>query len=252
LGLGGAQGPLPNIDSEIILERNARKDNAFGEFLGIFNHRLLSLLYRVRSKSRIGFGSLAPHRTPFARRLLALLGLGTSGLEGRMAVEDRALLQYAGLLAGGRRSAAGLEALLSRYFGVVARVESFTGRWLAVDPEQRTVIGQQGRFAVLGRDATLGGRVWDVQSAFTVVLGPLSAAQFRSFLPGASGHQHLLALTRFYAGVEQECCFRLELCRGQAPTGVLSRQSGALLGWTSWLQHRRTDGPMLGVRLRSA
>jgi type VI secretion system protein ImpH len=251
-GLGGAHGPLPNVDSEIILERAARRDGAFKAFLGIFNHRLLSLLYKVRRHSRIGLGQAAPHRIPFARHILACLGLATPGLAGRMAVQDRALLQYAGLLAGGRRSAAGLEALLIRYFGIPARLEPFTGRWLYVEPVERTVLGRRGRHRTLGCDAALGGRVWDIQSAFTIALGPLTLAQFRDFLPGGTTHKHLVALTRFYAGPEQDCFFRLELAPDQAQAGVLSAQEGALLGWTAWLLRKADGGAPLSIHLRSA
>jgi type VI secretion system protein ImpH len=250
-GLGGAHGPLPNVDSEIVLARSASKDGAFQAFLGIFNHRLLSLLYRVKRQTHIGLVHMAPHRTPFAHYLFALLGLGTPGLDQRMQVEDRALLQYAGLLAGGRRSAAGLEALLTRYLGINARLEPFMGRWLALDPAERSILGRPGRHVSLGYDAALGGRVWDVQSAFTIAIGPLSESQFRTFLPDGTAYRHLVSLTKFYAGQEQDTYFRLELAPGEAKPASLSRASGALLGWTSWLCHPSKAAGALSICVRT-
>lgn len=251
LGLGGAHGPLPAAVSELVLERASRKDGAFQAFLGLFNHRLLALFYRVRSQARIGLGHRPPHETGFARHVFALLGLGTPGLAGRMPVPDRALLQHAGLLAGGRRTAAGLEALLARQFGVGVRLEPFTGRWLAVDAAERTAIGRTGRHRALGRGAALGGRVWDIQSAFTLALGPLTLARFHDLLPSGSAHRALVALCRFHAGPGQDCFLRLELAEGEARPGRLSRDAGAKLGWTAWLRGRAGPAPPLGIRLKA-
>ncbi|MCB1033139.1 MAG: type VI secretion system baseplate subunit TssG, partial [Acidobacteria bacterium] len=53
LSLAGALGPLPNRLSEVLLERLSKKDEALRDFLDIFNHRLISLMYRARKKVRI-------------------------------------------------------------------------------------------------------------------------------------------------------------------------------------------------------
>ena len=53
LGLGGAHGPLPHPMTEWVLERNAARDFALRDFLDIFDHRLVSLLYRVRKSCRL-------------------------------------------------------------------------------------------------------------------------------------------------------------------------------------------------------
>ena len=118
MGLAGCLGPLPAPYTEWILDRVREKDTAFRDFLDIFNHRLVSLLYRVRKVHRIGFDTRRPDQTPFAGYAFALLGLGTPGLRGRMGTEDRALLHYAGLLGGHARSAVGLEVLLSDHFEI--------------------------------------------------------------------------------------------------------------------------------------
>src|SRR5262249_18384537 len=51
-GLGGAFGPLPRPFSERVLTQARRRDTAARDFLDIFNHRLVSLFYRVRQHHR--------------------------------------------------------------------------------------------------------------------------------------------------------------------------------------------------------
>ena len=52
-GLGGAHGPLPHLMTEWVLERS-RARLFLRDFLDIFNHRLVSLLFRVRRSCRLG------------------------------------------------------------------------------------------------------------------------------------------------------------------------------------------------------
>ena len=50
LGIAGTNGPLPMPFSERLMERVRSGDTAFRDFLDIFNHRILSLLHRIRKK----------------------------------------------------------------------------------------------------------------------------------------------------------------------------------------------------------
>ncbi len=62
------------------------------------------------------------------------------------------------------------------------------GRWLELEQPDQTALasreGSEGLNARLGVDAIAGRRVWDVESTFEVAVGPLSAIDFRSRLPG--------------------------------------------------------------------
>lgn len=59
-GLGGPDGPLPYAYQEWLQQRARAKDHAPAEFLDLFQHRLLSLLYKVMRKHRIAAGFTAP------------------------------------------------------------------------------------------------------------------------------------------------------------------------------------------------
>jgi type VI secretion system protein ImpH len=248
LGVAGAFGPLTHADTELLMERIRARDYTMRDFLDIFNHRLISLMYQVRKLHRVALTTQSPELTPVARYLFSLIGLGLEPLRGRMEVEDRALLYSAGILSQQPRSAAGLERLLFRHFGVGAKVRQLAGRWRELGRDQWTRIGLRGQHQRLGESAAIGTRVWDQQGAFEVRLGPLSLAQFRDFLPGSTAWKPLHELTRFYAGPQFQFIFRFILKAAEVPNMRLGR---ARLGWTSWLKVARfkADDSQACIRL---
>src|SRR5690606_8343348 len=52
MGLIGPMGVLPHHYTLLASERSRTKDSAYGEFLDLFHHRLISLFYRAWEKSR--------------------------------------------------------------------------------------------------------------------------------------------------------------------------------------------------------
>jgi type VI secretion system protein ImpH len=261
MGLAGATGPLNTPSTELIIEREFHGDDAPRDFLDIFNHRLVSLLYRTRKLNRVALDNAEPGEDRVASYLYSVAGLGTASLRGRMQVRDRALLFYAGLLGQQPRSMAGLEAILSHYFGVRAVGVPFKGRWHELEQSQWTRIGESGQNATLGVDAVVGKRVWDEQGAFEVELGPLTLEQFEDFLPTGWAFRPLCDLVRFYVGDELDFSFRLKLAgeelasswlalrpggAGDRPTRVVAGAGGASplggprLGWNSRIRPRRT------------
>ena len=242
LGLTGTNGPLPRPFTELVVERTARKDRAMRDFLDIFNHRLIALLYRVRKKARVALHAGSPETAEVADRMFALAGLGTLGLHDRMDVRDRALLRYTALLAQRPRSMHGLERILTDYFSVPVAGKPFIGQWLTLEPDQRTSIGRSGMNAVLGESAVLGERVWDQQGKFELVLGPLKLRDFVAFLPGEDRLPKLCSLTRFYVGPGLDFDVRLLLSEDEVPGTRLGARPGPRLGWTAWLRTGEFSG----------
>ena len=201
MGLAGLLGPLPMPLTETILagprgelttdeNGNARREPPPAvDFLDIFNHRLIWLLYRVRQIYRAPLTCLPPHETPIAECLFALIGLGQKSLRKRLTVPDRALLLYSGILARQPRSVLGLQRILSDYFHVPVKVIQFVGRWQRLQREQWTVLGdsdlrgRRGRNVRLGVNAVAGTQIRDEQTCIRVCLGPLPRKEFLAFLP---------------------------------------------------------------------
>lgn len=252
-GLAGANSPLPTPLTELVLDRLREKDRGMRDFLDIFNHRLISILYRIRKLHRVGLSSTTPEDAPAARHLYAILGLGVPALRRRVALGesvetgDRAFLPYAGLVSRQPRSAVGLGRMLQHHFRVLVKIEQFAGVWRRIEENQWTRLGaQKGRNHRLGSTAALGTRFWDPQGRFWIVLGPLTLRQFVHFLPGGRAHLALCEMTRFYAGDEMDFRMRLRIRASEIPETRLLRppktkeqQPGrSRLGWTTWLRTR--------------
>jgi type VI secretion system ImpH/TssG family protein len=221
----------------LIIERAAKKDSALKDFLDIFNHRLISLLYRIRKMHRIGLEDEPPGQDKISKYLFSLIGLGTDGMKGRMQIRDRSLLHYAGLFSQQPRSIVGLELILSDYFQIKVKGHQFVGQWCELDEAQWTRIGEvSGQNHVLGQGAVVvGTRVWDQQSKIELRLGPLSFPQFLNLIPTGWGYRALCDLTRFYLGDTIDVSFRLVLKGEEVPLPMLGMIDEPLLGWTSWL-----------------
>ena len=252
MGLAGGFGPLPAAYTELILDRLRHRDTAFRDFLDIFNHRLVSLLYRVRKAYRVGFDFQPPDQVHFARHCFALLGIGTDGLRGRMGIDDRALLFYTGLLAQRPRSMAGLETFLSSYFEAPVKGMPFVGGWRALAESQVTKLGRLGQNQRLGQEVVLGSRVWDQTACFALQIGSLKLNQFRNFLPNGSGFRPLCELVRFYAGQAFQFEIELILEGSEVPESRLGATEGPRLGWTSWLKAEEFEAEDSSVRLSGA
>lgn len=244
MGMAGHHGVLPAPYAELVLDRIKNGDFALRDFLDIFNHRMISLLYRTRKIFRLGFDAAAPHQTRFAGYLYSLMGMGTDGLQGRMAVDDRAMLFYAGLIGQQPRSMTGLEAMLSHYFETPVRGRQLCGGWFHLSSDQITEVGAKGKNNRLGETVVLGRRVWDQQGRFELRLGPMDLERFLDFLPGRPGHVAIGQMVRFYAHDEFVVDLVLMLKPTAVPGAMLSAREGARLGWTSWVKMETGGGAL--------
>jgi len=263
-GLVGPSGTLPAHYTSMVVERlRSFRDDTLKSFLDLFVTRFTALSYRAWSKYR---QAIRYEQTVIAGRnsswevsteprdsvttvVSALVGLAGHGVSSRMAVEDHAFYHYSSQFSRRVRPAEALERLLADQLHVSVRVEQFVGRWLELEPSDQTALAREGQpeglHAQLGMGALLGKRVWDIESTFEVVLGPLRLRQLQSFLPGGHALIALADFLRFYAGPTYEIVLRLVLAGADVPPCRLggdeegqhgqSGQGGPRLGWTTWL-----------------
>jgi type VI secretion system protein ImpH len=243
LGLTGPSGVLPHVYTELLIARTRQGDRTLAAFLDLFNHRLISLFYRAWEKHHFLVACERGGDEPLARYLFDLIGLGSPSLRNRGAFPDRALLPYSGFLARRHRPAVVLEALLQDYFGLPVEVEQFVGRWLELEPGDRSTMGATGRHNELGASLVLGARVWDAQGKIRLRIGPLSFDRFLALQPDGPDFLPLADLVRLYLDPEFEFDLQLVLEAGDVPACRLASRGdvGARLGRYAWLRSRPFD-----------
>lgn len=235
LALAGARGPLPDVYAELVLERLKYRDTALRDFLDLFHHRFLVLLYQAEKRKRLWMESQEPENSRFASYLLCFAGAGelpAKKAEGELP-PPRHLMAYAGLLWHQPRSSAGLQQLLSGYFQMSCKVHQLRGAWTAIEPEDCTRLGITGGNQILGVTATLGTQFWNSQAGFDIELRLPTLAAYESFLPTGKNYRDLCLLTRFYAGMHM--CFHLLLIL-ETPAAPELTLGSSRLGWSSWLR----------------
>jgi type VI secretion system protein ImpH len=270
--LAGAFGPLPDWVGELVLLRSQRHDHVLRDFLDIFHHRLLSLLYRAAVHHRPWLApALNDHQLGSAdtrasngmsRHLLAFMGLGLDTLAGRSGIPDAELLPYAGLYWHRPRNIPGLRRILEHAFTEAIVIVPMRGRWLKIAPRDYTRLGARrraggsrlaaslnpGRHRTLGRSAALGTQFWNPQGCIELCIGPIPFQTLEQYLPGQPSYRRLQSIVRSYAGELTEVHVHALVCNhghpgarlGGSRTGLRtgSPSSTARLGYTTLLSSR--------------
>jgi len=241
-GFLGPNGPLPLHLTDFARERALHHgDTAFARLLDTLLHRFLLLFYRAWAQGRPVNGLDRPAQDRFAFYAGALIGHADPATRARDAVSDHAKLHFAGLLNMQTRPADVLEGIASALLRVPVRIEPYRGHWMTLPRAERTALrsraarfsSRSAGFAQLGHGAVLGARVWDRQHAFRLVLGPLTLAQYESFLPGGAALSTLVALVRRHLNGELAWDAQLVLAAKEVPTARPGRYGR--LGYSAWL-----------------
>jgi type VI secretion system protein ImpH len=237
-GLLGPNGPMPLHITEYARERIRHAgDPTLSRFLDIFNHRFLAFFYRAWAQAQPHVNRDRPKDDRFAAYIGAFLGISPAAFRNRDGLPDLAKFFHAGALIRQVRNPEGLAGILGHFFRVPVEVQEFVGQWLFLGVPERTCLGREG--AALGGGAVVGARVWDRQHKFRIRMGPLTLAQYESFLPGGLPLKELVDWVRLYLGFELDWDVRLLLKKDEVPP--LNLSAGGRLGWTTWLGRRGAE-----------
>jgi len=248
LGLTGSASPLPSYFGEELLQEESERTR---EFLDIFHHRLLSLLYRALARYDVPNGWLTDGSDAWSRRLLSLVGFD---VEGKSRLPAWRSLRLAPLLNEGEVTAAALEVALADVLeadleGSSVRVEQFVGTWARLEMSELTKLGRSR--TRLGRDLLLGRSVFDRAGKFRIVIGPLTRASYLRFAEGSEALRRISELVSAILPGTLEYEVLLWLERDAAPCLELSSQGRTRLGKDSWLGGQRREA-RIPVRVPAA
>lgn len=218
-GLTGPMGalPLPYTELLVRLPEPNETPRAVADFLDVFNHRLVAMLYRAWERNRPLLGHEDGTLGAFRAWLLAPLGLrdpdsrraATIGAS----VPEEALLWLAPLFADRRRSLHSLVAALRDQFEETVVVEQFHPRRLRLPVEERSRLGS----AELGVSTILGESVPDATSTILIRVGPLDLARHLEFQPGGPAWRRLAGLVRLFLDDQLDFAVQLVLRRQDVP-----------------------------------
>lgn len=236
-GLFGPNGPMPNHLTEYLYEReNQYKDRHFADFADIFHHRLLSLFYRAWAINQPYVELDRKNENQFSQYVGSFCGFNLPESQNDGGVHQVTKLAHAGLFSRQVRHPEGLKAILENYFNVEVNILTWVGYWMSIPKSQQTRLGKLDGFSQLGNSAMIGYKVWDVQSSFRVILGPLKLQRYLDFLPNGKSIKKLQHLVRLYFGEQYRFQLQMILKKDEVPTNRLGDE--VRLGWTSWLGFR--------------
>lgn len=243
MGLYGVDAAMPpHFVDDIALREEGHE--ALEAFLDQFNHRNVTLLYRVWKKYRYPESFRAGGIDDHSRNLLCLGGFGWGGKPARAGLPDSRMLALLGLLIQRTRTAEGLAGVIALAApGVGVRVEEFhaayanTGapRPLTAKPAAQPV---QAARRGLGAGYVLGKRLAYRSRAVRVTLRPADAQQAHDLLPGAWLHREVKAFVQLYIGEKADVHLRMELSTRLVPEPAIAAvhaDAPPRLGWTTVL-----------------
>jgi len=240
LGLYGTTSPLPAFYTEAIIAADL-DDSLRRDFLDLFHHRIISLLYRIWQKYRYYIEYQKGAVDVFSQRMYSLIGLGNEELRQSSNIKWERLLYYSGLLSMRSRSAVVLEKIISHYFGnLPVNIEQSVLRWVNIDTTQRNCMGADN--CSLGLNMSIGERVLDRAGKFNLRLGPLDFKQFQDFLPTGKYYDSLRELVKILLIDQLDFDIVLLLKRAEVPSMRLSEDTPCRLGWSGWVGDIAEDG----------
>lgn len=233
MGLHGAGSPVPAYITEYVAQHQDEPD-ALRDFLDIFNHRLIGLLYDAWQKYRYYLSYEENASDRLSARFFSFIGMGLNELRKAHPLQWSRLLAYSGLVAFKSDAAGSLERILRHYFSlreitIVPCIE----RTVNIHEDQQNRLGVSHSF--LAQDCILGETIQDQTGKFRILLSNLSWERFTSFLPDAQNFTDLRMLvttvlrSRLYFEIE------LRLRPEEIPPLHIGQEAITRLGWSTWL-----------------
>jgi len=245
LGLLGPNGALPLHFTEIAKDRlDNRRDTTLVDFLDLFHHRYLSLLYRAWAQSQSTAGLDRAGQEPFSDYIARLCGIELVDSKSSP-LAQHARLAAAPHLVQQSRHPDGLAATLAHYFGMQVRLCEHVLHWIAVAPSDQTRLGQACLATLLGQGALAGDKVPDRQHKFRLVLGPLSLAAYLRLTPQGQDLPVLVEWVRAFVGFEYHWEVQLLVASDAAPMASLGGPQR--LGWSTWLGDASSQSVVSGM-----
>lgn len=240
MGVSGAMTPMPLYIAEEVCQddEGARIKR---DFLDLFHHRLISLVYRIGLKFDFAREYTQEANDSWSNRMLAMAGIDAYERWRVRHLTRRQMLRLAPLLASKVRSAHTLglavqDVTAEALEDASVHVVQFTGDWTMLDPEQRISLGLAN--SEVGINTVLGVECFHRAGKATIVIGPLRD-NFRRFLSDGDMFPVICELVGMLSPEPIE--YELDLVLVDRPPFVLGKKEGGRMGFDSWLSSRQAQ-----------
>ncbi|RWM75760.1 MULTISPECIES: type VI secretion system baseplate subunit TssG [Mesorhizobium] len=255
LGLMGPEGPMPLHLTRWVLDRLSQRwftgadarqtaDTTFVDFVNILQHRMIALYYRAWADAHPAVQVERAVGGRVRAMLEAMAGIGLPGTHNPDL--DAVKLRQAASLASQVDGPERLTLFLAEAFKVPVQIKEFVATWMTIPTTLQTRLAQA--YAVLGRGATIGPRVFSRQSRIELRVGPLGYEEFKTFLPGGQRLKMFKQAVRDMVGESLDVDLRIVLAREAVPP---PRIGAVQLSRTTWLARPAERGDADDMRLRT-
>ncbi len=240
MGLYGISAPIPVYFTELITSSEA-DGKILQDFLDIFNHRFISFFYQAWKKYRYYLTFQSDGSDSISSHLKALFGMDSDEAALAAKLPITRLLRYAGILSMKAKTTAGLQTLVSDFFGGIrVSIKEFVPQWVNISEEYQNRLGEKN--SLLGHDLSIGNQVLDRSGRFRVIIGQVSLSQYESFLPGTEQFETLKQLVNVYVSYQLQFDVEFIINGKDISPLELSSTGTARLGYTTWvLSQQRED-----------
>ena len=231
--LSTIHSPLPPPLFDLLQDRNRVKDFSFYDFSNIFSARMAGILYNLRKKIETGLVNKSPLQTSLGKVVGDLCGV-TFIKPNYFSISVNGLSCYADAFWHRPRTLLKFQKLVSDYFGIPTKTESFIGGWRQMNHDQTTKIGFcKNTYNALGTSATLGTRIWDQTKAVKIRLFHLHWKSYVQSIPGRKIHEQLQDFCRLYFSPNFTILIENQIQSNHSKALFLANKPR--LGYTSWL-----------------
>jgi type VI secretion system protein ImpH len=233
IGLLGASGVLPQHYVKLSLERIKHGDHALSEFIGLFEHRLISLYYKAWCKYKLPVQYESSPKEGEDNFSTVLKGFSSFN-------RGKALqLYYAGHYSKNNRPLANLQHMLKELLAADVSIQSMIGHWLPIRQRDRCVSGVGGRNHQLGAGVILGKRYWDIQSKINICVQDIDMKQYQQLQPEMPLYELLAFAVNAYVPVHISVCFEFRVRSEKQEMTPIGK--GYQLSRNSWLMSKPKD-----------
>ncbi len=233
IGLLGASGVLPQHYIKLALERIKHGDFALSDFIGIFEHRLISLYYKSLGKYKLPVqyenseGKETDHFSLSLKSFASCYG------------DNPVQIFYSGHYAKSNRPLSNLELMIAELVQARVTTRSMVGCWLPIMLRDRCQIGRQGKNHQLGAGVILGKRYWDIQSKIIIGIHDIDMPTFLTLQTGEPLYQRLASAVNAYVPPHISVCFEFHVRCKRGEVNPLGK--GLQLNNNAWLMSKSKD-----------